>query len=73
MTTRPARSAQDALRDSVAAMGSMQLTQAAGAIGVSRATLVAFGEGRSSLPEHSVKRLGDHLYRGAFLLKERRA
>jgi hypothetical protein len=69
MSARSARSARDALRDSVAAMGSMQLTQAAGAIGVSRATLVAFGEGRSSLPEHSVKRLGDHLYRGAYLQK----
>jgi hypothetical protein len=69
MSARAARTAQDMLRASVGSMNAMQLTLAAGAIGVSRATLTAFGEGRTSLPEHCVKRLGDHLYRRAYLVK----
>jgi hypothetical protein len=66
MTTR---TAQDSLRASVASMGERQIALAARAIGVSRSTLVAYAEGRSALPEHSLKRLGDHLYRGKFLIK----
>jgi hypothetical protein len=75
MSVRPARTAQSALRDSVASMNDRQLAQAASAIGVSRATLTSFASGRSSLPEHCLQRLGEHLYRGAYFVKreERRA
>jgi hypothetical protein len=57
------------LRETVAAMSDRQLVLAAGAIGVSRATLGAFCEGRSSLPEHSMKRLGEHVFAGRYLVK----
>ena len=69
MTTRPLRSAQNTLRESVAAMNTMQLAFAASAIGVSRASLVAFAEGRTTLPDFSLRRLGEHVFSGKFLIK----
>lgn len=63
------RSAHSALRDSVASMNAMQLALAASAIGVSRASLVAFAEGRTTLPDFSLKRLGEHLYTGRYFIK----
>ena len=71
MTTRPARTARDALRDSVASMSDRQLALIATEIGVRKATLVAYGEGRSSLPHDCQQRLVERLYRGAFMTKRR--
>jgi hypothetical protein len=68
MSARPARTAQSALRISVASMNDRQISRVASEIGISRATLVAFAEGRS-LPSHSLQRLGEFLYRGAYLVK----
>jgi hypothetical protein len=66
----PARSAQSALREIVASMSPTQLAYAASVIGVSRATLVAFAEGRSTLPDFSLARLGEHVFAGRFLIKQ---
>jgi plasmid maintenance system antidote protein VapI len=74
MSARPARSVQSVLRESVAAMSDRQIGLAATEIGVSRATLTAFAEGRSSLPDHCLHRLAERLYKGAYLIKwEQRA
>jgi hypothetical protein len=69
MTTRPARTAQDTLRETVASMNERQLALAASSIGVSRPTLVAFAEGRSSLPARSLHQLGVHIFCGRFFIK----
>jgi hypothetical protein len=69
MSARPARSAQSVLRESVASMSSMQLAVAAREIGVSRSTLVAFGEARSSLPDHCLQRLATHIFAGRYFVK----
>jgi hypothetical protein len=65
------RPADNALRDSVASMGSMQLALTAREIGVSASTLKAYAEARTSLPSHTMQRLVDRLYRGAYLVKKR--
>jgi hypothetical protein len=69
MSARPARTAEGALRDSIAAMNSRQLGLAAREIGVSRATMAAFAEGRTALPTHTLQRLGAYIYRGAYFQK----
>jgi hypothetical protein len=70
MSARPARTAQGALRELLGAMSDRQLALAAREIGVSRATLTAFASGRSTLPDFSLKRLGEHLYAGRYFVKQ---
>jgi hypothetical protein len=67
------RTAHSALRESVAAMSDRQIALAAREIGVSKATLAAYAEGRSSLPEHSLQRLGAHVFTGRFFIKREEA
>jgi len=50
-------------------MNERQLALAASSIGVSRPTLVAFAEGRSSLPARSLHQLGVHIFCGRFFIK----
>ena len=69
MSARPARTAQGALREMVAAMSDRQLGRAAWEGGIPCRTLVAFAEGRSGLPSHSLQRLGEHLFTGRFFIK----
>jgi hypothetical protein len=69
MSARPARTAQDALREMLASMNDRQFILAAKASGVSLATLRAFADGRSTLPSHSLHRLGEHIYAGRYFQK----
>ena len=62
MSARPARTAQDALREMIGAMNSSQLAVAAKSAGVSLSSLRSFAEGRSGLPSHCLHRLGEHLF-----------
>ena len=71
MISSPTGSARNVLREMVAAMNERQITLAANKSEIARASLVAFAEGRSRLEEASVRRLADHLYRGAFFIKAR--
>jgi hypothetical protein len=69
MRARPAISGQTALRHSVASMNSMQVALTAREIGVSKSTLVAFGEARLSLPDHCLQRLAQAVFAGRYFVK----
>jgi hypothetical protein len=67
---RPARTAQDTVREALAAMNDRQFTLAAKATGVSCSALRCFADGRSgSLPAHSLHRLGEHIFSGRYFVK----
>jgi hypothetical protein len=69
VSASPARTAQSTLRESVASMGDRQIALAARASGIPRSSLIAFAEGRSGLSELSMRRLGEHLFTGRYLIK----
>lgn len=69
MSARPARTAESALREMLGAMNVGQFGAAAKASGVSLATLRAFCDGRSTLPSHTLQRVGEHIYAGRYFQK----
>jgi hypothetical protein len=50
-------------------MSAMQLAYTASAIGVDKATLIGYGEGRTMLPADCLAKLAQRLYQGAYLVK----
>jgi hypothetical protein len=67
--TRAARTAQDALREALGAMNAAQFGLAAKSSGVSSSSLRSFCDGRSTLPAHTLTRLGQHILCGRYFVK----
>jgi hypothetical protein len=69
MSARPARTADGALREMLAAMNMLQLANAANAAGIPKSTLLAFIEGRTALSAPARQAIAHHVYAGRYFVK----